>query len=69
MKHLLAITIALLPAAALAEQFMPEQMIEAMAKSPENRGVRVGDHAKEYPHGHNQNLGPGKSCKISMKCL
>ena len=45
MKHLLAITVALLPSAALAEQFTPEQMLEVMTKSPENRDVRVGDHA------------------------
>ena len=69
MKYFLAISIALLPSAVLAEQFMPEQMLEVMTKSPKNRDVRVGDHAKEYPHNHNQNLEPGKSCKISMKCL
>ena len=43
MKHLLAITIALLPSAALAQQFTPQQLIEVMTKSPSNRDVRVGD--------------------------
>ena len=43
MKHLLAITIALLPTAALAQQFTPKQMLDAMTKSPENRDVRVHD--------------------------
>ena len=43
MKHLLAITIALLPSAVLAEQFTPEQLIDVMTKSPSNRDVRVHD--------------------------
>ena len=43
MKHLLAITIALLPSAALAQQFTPKQLIEVMTKSPDNRDVRVHD--------------------------
>ena len=43
MKHLLVITIALLPSAALAQQFTPQQMLDVMTKSPENRGVRVHD--------------------------
>ena len=43
LKHLQAITIALLPSAALAQQFTPEQLIEVMTKSPENRDVRVHD--------------------------
>jgi len=43
MKHLLAITIALLPLAVMAEQFTPQQMLEVMTKSPENRDVRVHD--------------------------
>ena len=43
MKHLLAITIALLPSAALAEQFTPQQMLDVMTKSPSNRDVRVQD--------------------------
>ena len=43
MKHLLAITIALLPSAALAQQFTPQQMLDVMTKSPENRDVRVND--------------------------
>ena len=47
MKHLLAITIALLPSAVLAQQFTPEQMIDVMTKSPENRDVRVHDSRKE----------------------
>ena len=42
-KHLLAITIALLPSAVFAEQFTPQQMIDEMTKSPENRDVRVHD--------------------------
>ena len=43
MKHLLAIAIALLPSAVLAQQFTPEQLIEVMTKSPSNRNVRVHD--------------------------
>ena len=43
MKHLLAITIALLPSAVLAQQFTPQQMLDVMTKSPENRDVRVQD--------------------------
>ena len=43
MKHLLAITVALLPSAALAEQFTPKQMLEVMTKSSSNRDVRVQD--------------------------
>ena len=43
MKHLLAITIVLLPTAALAQQFTPQQMLDVMTKSPSNRGVRVQD--------------------------
>ena len=43
MKHLLAITVALLPSAALAEQFTPQQMLDVMTKSPSNRDVRVQD--------------------------
>ena len=52
MKHLLAIAITLLQSAALAEQFTPEQMLEVMTKSPENRDVRVGD--KSDPENPNQ---------------
>ena len=43
MKYLLAITITLLPSAALAQQFTPQQMLDVMTKSPENRDVRVHD--------------------------
>ena len=43
MKHLLAITIALLPSAVFAQQFTPQQLIDVMTKSPENRDVRVHD--------------------------
>ena len=43
MKYFLAITIALLPSAALAEQFTPQQMLDVMTKSPSNRDVRVQD--------------------------
>ena len=43
MKHLLAITIALLPSAVLAEQFTPKQMLDVMTKSPSNRDMRVYD--------------------------
>ena len=46
-KHLLAITIALLPSAVLAQQFTPQQMIDVMTKSPENRDVRVQDGSGE----------------------
>ena len=49
MKHLLAILIALLPSAALAEQFTLEQMLEVMTKSLSNRDVRVGDVAIKCP--------------------
>ena len=52
MKHLLAITIALLPSAALAEQFTPQQMLDVMTKSPSNRDVRV----------HDDNLAADKIC-------
>ena len=36
-------TIALLPAATLAEQFTPKQMLDVMTKPPSNRDVRVQD--------------------------
>jgi hypothetical protein len=42
-KHILATTIALLPSAALAQQFTPQQMLDVMTKSPGNRDVRVQD--------------------------
>jgi len=48
-KHLLAITIALLPSAVLAEQFTPQQMLDVITKSPENRDVRVHDAAIAIP--------------------
>ncbi len=43
MKHLLAITVALFPSAALAQQFTPQHMLDVMTKSPSNRDVRVQD--------------------------
>ena len=43
MKHLLAIAITLLPSAVFAQQFTPQQMIDVMTKSPDNRDVRVHD--------------------------
>lgn len=43
MKHLLAITITLLPSAALAQQFTPQQMLDVMTESPGNRDVRMHD--------------------------
>ena len=46
-KHLLAITITLLPSAVLAQQFTPQQMLDVMTKSPSNRNVRVHDSRKE----------------------
>ena len=49
MKHALAITIALLPSAALAQQFTPHQMLDVMTKSPSNRNVRVHDAAIAIP--------------------
>ena len=49
MKHLLAITITLLPSAVLAEQFTPKQMLDVMTKSPSNRDVRVQDAAIAIP--------------------
>ena len=47
MKYFLAISIALLPSAVLAEQFTPEQMLDVMTKSPSNRDVRVQDNGEE----------------------
>ena len=47
MKYFLAISIALLPSAALAEQFTTQQMLDVMSKSPSNRDVRVHDSRKE----------------------
>jgi len=52
MKHLLAITITLLPTAALAEQFTSQQMLDVMTKSPSNRDVRVQDEHREREHEH-----------------
>ena len=49
MKHILAITIVLLPSAALAQQFTPKQMLDVMTKSPNNRDVRVHDAAVAMP--------------------
>ena len=49
MKHLLAITITLLPSAVLAEQFTPQQMLDVMTKSPSNRDLRVQDAAVAIP--------------------
>ena len=43
MKHLVAITIALLPSAVFAQQFTPQQMLDVMTKSPSNRDARVHD--------------------------
>ena len=43
MKQLLAITFTLLPSAALAQQFTPQQMLDVMTKSPSNRDVRMHD--------------------------
>ena len=51
LKRLLAITIALLPSAALAQQFTPQQMLDVMTKSPENRDVRVHDFVHYSGHG------------------
>ena len=48
MKRLLAITITLLPSAALAQQFTPQQMLDVMTKSPSNRNVRVHDTSRSY---------------------
>jgi len=48
-KLVLAIAITLLPTAALAEQFTPQQMLDVMTKSPENRDVRVHDAAIAIP--------------------
>ena len=47
MKHLLAIAITLLPSAVLAQQFTPQQMLDVMTKSPDNRDVRVQDNGEE----------------------
>ena len=51
LKRLLAITIALLPSAVLAEKFTPQQMLEVMTKSPSNRDVRVHDFVHYSGHG------------------
>ena len=40
---ILIAVIALLPSAVLAEQFTPQQMLDVMTKSPDNRDVRVQD--------------------------
>ena len=47
MKHLLAITIALLPSAVFAQQFTQQQMLDVMTKSSSNRGVRVHDSSSD----------------------
>ena len=44
---ILIAAIALLPSAVLAQQFTPQQMLDAMTKSPENRDVRVHDGPPE----------------------
>ena len=49
MKHLLAITIAMLPSSVFAQQFTPQQMLDVMTKSPNNRDVRVQDAAIAIP--------------------
>ena len=48
-KHFLAITIALFPSAVLAQKFTPQQMLDVMTRSPENRDVRVQDAAIAMP--------------------
>ena len=58
LKYLLAITIALLPSAVIAEQFTPEQMLEVMTKSPESRDVRVHDAAVAIPKYSLSSRGP-----------
>ena len=58
MKHLLAIAIALLPSAALAQQFTPQQMLDVMTKSPSNRDVRVEDNLDINPIA-NPEIAPG----------
>ena len=52
MKKLLAIAITLLPTAALAEQFTPQQMLDVMTKSPSNRDARVQDCGNLIMKGH-----------------
>ena len=51
MKHLFAITITLLPSAVLAQKFTPQQMLDVMTKSPNNRDVRVQDGVYVISHG------------------
>ena len=46
MKCLLAITTTLLPLAVSAQQFTPQQMLDAMTKSPSNRNARVHDRSE-----------------------
>ena len=47
-KWLPVITITLLPSAAMAQQFTPEQMLDVMTKSPSHRDVRVHDTSRSY---------------------
>ena len=57
-KHLLAIAIAiaLLPSAVLAQQFTPQQMLDVMTKSPSNRDVRVHDSSLPLTCGWNSGI-------------
>ena len=66
-KHLLAITIALLPSAVLAEQFTPQQMLDVMTKSPENRDVRVHD-ADGICTTKDDEFHPGRRSNNSISC-
>ena len=61
MKHLLAITIALLPSAVLAQQFTPQQMLDVMTKSPSHRNVRVHDTSRSYTQKF-KCASPGNAC-------
>ena len=58
----LSLAITLLPSAVLAEQFTPQQMLDVMTKSPNNRDVRVHDAQFE-------GLGTDWGCMSGDGCL
>ena len=60
--QVLSLAIALLPTAALAQQFTPQQMLDVMTKSPSNRDVRVHDAQFE-------GLGTDWGCMSGDGCL
>ena len=58
----LSLAITQLPSAVLAQQFTPQQMIDVMTKSPNNRDVRVHDAQFE-------GLGTDWGCMSGDGCL